>query len=109
MLNAFREVEHALLTRKKQLERREDVLSFLVEARATQRVAEARYVRGLVDYLTVLNAQQTRFQAEDQLLLVELTILANRVTLHRALGGGWAILPPVKGKDTEGIRSYTMW
>jgi len=108
-LNAFREVEHALLTRKKQIERREDVLSFLVEARATQRVAEARYVRGLVDYLTVLNAQQTRFQAEDQLLLVELTILANRVTLHRALGGGWAILPPVKGEDTEGIRSYTMW
>jgi hypothetical protein len=36
-------------------------------------------------------------------LRVELTILANRVTLHRALGGGWAMLPPVKGKETEGI------
>jgi len=109
VLNAFKEVENALLTRRKQIERRTDVLSFLVEARATQRVAEARYVRGLVDYLTVLNAQQTRFQAEDQLLLVELTILANRVTLHRALGGGWAMLPPVKGKETEGFGSYTIW
>jgi multidrug efflux system outer membrane protein len=109
VLNAFREVENALLTRRKQIERRTDVLSFLVEARATQRVAQARYVRGLVDYLTVLNAQQTRFQAEDQLLQVELTILANRVTLHRALGGGWAMLPPVKGKDTEGLGSYTVW
>jgi len=109
VLNAFKEVEQALLTRKKQIERREDILSFLVEARATQRVAEARYIRGLVDYLTVLNAQQTRFQAEDQLLLVELAILANRVTLHRALGGGWAMLPPVKGKETEGFSAYTLW
>jgi len=109
VLEAFREVENALLTRRKQIERRADVLSFLVEARATQRVAETRYMRGLVDYLTVLNAQQTRFQAEDQLLQVELTILANRVTLHRALGGGWAMLPPVKGKETEGTASYTIW
>ena len=109
VLNAFREVENALLTRKKQIERRADVLSFVVEARATQRVAESRYMRGLVDYLTVLNAQQTRFQAEDQLLLVELTILTNRVSLHRALGGGWAMLPPVKGKETEGVSSYTIW
>jgi outer membrane protein, multidrug efflux system len=109
VLNAFKDVENALLIRRKQIERRTDVLGFLTEARATQRVAEDRYVRGLVDYLTVLNAQQTRFQAEDQLLQVELTILANRVTLHRALGGGWAMLPPVKGKDTEGLGSYTVW
>lgn len=109
VLEAFREVENALLTRRKQIERRADVLSFVVEARATQRVAETRYMRGLVDYLTVLNAQQTRFQAEDQLLRVELTILANRVTLHRTLGGGWAMLPPVKGKETEGAASYTIW
>ncbi len=109
VLNAFREVENALLTRRKQIERRGDVLSFVVEARATQRVAQARYMRGLVDYLTVLNAQQTRFQAEDQLLRVELTILANRVTLHRALGGGWAMLPPVEGKETQGAASYTIW
>jgi outer membrane protein, multidrug efflux system len=109
VLNAFKDVENALLIRRKQIERRTDILGFLTEARATQRVAEDRYVRGLVDYLTVLNAQQTRFQAEDQLLQVELTILANRVTLHRALGGGWAMLPPVKGKDTEGLGSYTVW
>jgi len=109
VLNAFKEVENALLTRRKQIERRNDILSFLVEARATQRVAEARYVRGLVDYLTVLNAQQTRFQAEDQLLQVELAILANRVTLHRALGGGWAQLPPVEGEETVGPGSYTIW
>ncbi len=90
VLTAFSEVEKALLTRKEQLEKRERTVNFLTEARATQKVAESRYERGLEDYLTVLDAQQTRFQAEEKLVLVDLAILSNRVTLHRALGGGWA-------------------
>lgn len=94
MLTAFSEVESALLTRKEQLERRERVLNFLSEARAAQDVAEKRYKRGLVDYLTVLDAQQTRFKAEEDLVLVELAIFTNRVSLHRALGGGWAAPTP---------------
>jgi multidrug efflux system outer membrane protein len=90
VLTAFSEVESALLTRKEQLARRDRQLKFLLEARATQDVAEKRYRRGLVDYLTVLEAQRTRFQAEESLVLVDLVILTNRVALHRALGGGWA-------------------
>jgi multidrug efflux system outer membrane protein len=90
VLTAFSEVEKALLTRKEQLERRDRVLVFLAEARAVQEVAETRYERGLVDYLTVLDSQRTRFQAEDSLVLVDLAILTNRVSLHRALGTGWA-------------------
>lgn len=90
VLMAFSEVESALLTRKEQLERRDRVLSFLSEARITQEVAESRYERGLVDFLTVLESQQTRFRAEENLVLVDLAILSNRVSLHRAFGGGWA-------------------
>jgi len=89
VLTAFSEVENALLTRKEQLERRIRVLEFLKEARAVQQVAETRYERGLVDYLTVLDAQQTRFQAEESLVLVDLAIMNNHVSLHRALGIGW--------------------
>ena len=96
VLTAFSEVENALLTRKEQLERRERILNFLTEARATEQVAQSRYERGLDNYLTVLDAQRTRFQAEENLVLVDLAILSNRVTLHRALGGGWAdpVSPP---------------
>jgi multidrug efflux system outer membrane protein len=94
VLTAFLEVESVLLTRQQQLERRDRQLRFLLEARSTQDVAEKRYRRGLVDYLTVLEAQRTRFQAEESLVLVDLVILTNRVALHRALGGGWGELPP---------------
>ncbi|RLB37454.1 MAG: transporter, partial [Deltaproteobacteria bacterium] len=64
-------------------------MELLKEARATQEVAELRYKRGLVGYLSVLDAQQARYEAEENLVLVELSLLTNRVSLHRALGGGW--------------------
>ncbi len=102
LLTAFQEVESALLTRKMQLERRRRELKFLEEARATQRVAQNRYIHGLTDYLDVLDAQQTRFQAEDSLVLVDLNIYSNRVALHRALGGGWARPEPMTTPD-DGI------
>jgi multidrug efflux system outer membrane protein len=89
VLSAFADVESALLTRQQQLQRRERVIIFLSEARETQKTAQQRYERGLVDYLTVLDAQQVRFRAELDLIRVEKAIYQNRVALHRALGGGW--------------------
>jgi multidrug efflux system outer membrane protein len=89
VLSEFAVVENALLSRQQQLQRRERVLIFLSEARATQKTAQQRYERGLVDYLTVLEAQQVRFRAELELIQVEKAIYQNRVALHRALGGGW--------------------
>jgi multidrug efflux system outer membrane protein len=89
VLGAFAEVESALLTRREQLEKREYILEFLDKARVTLTIAQSRYDRGLVDYITVLDAWAARFQAEDSLVLVDLAILTNRVSLHRALGGNW--------------------
>jgi multidrug efflux system outer membrane protein len=89
VLMAFSEVETALLTRKEQIELRNRVLKFLKDARAVQDFAQTRYRRGLTDYLTVLESQRTRFLAEEKLVLVDLAILSNRVSLYRALGTGW--------------------
>lgn len=94
VLTAFSEVEKALLTRQEQMVRRERLKRALVEAKATLRAAADRYQRGLVDYLTVLESQQTRFTVEDNLVQNELALLTNRVTLYRSLGGGWAQTPP---------------
>ncbi|MBW1996354.1 MAG: efflux transporter outer membrane subunit [Deltaproteobacteria bacterium] len=104
VLNAFSEVERALLTRKEQLERRKKILEFLAEARATQQVAQNRYMKGLVNYINVLDAQQTRFQAEQNLVAVDQDLLINRVNLYRALGGGWGDPGPVRS-DTRSKHS----
>ncbi len=89
LLDAFAEVEGALLTRKQQIERRSRLMVYLNEAEATLETALDRYQRGLTDYLNVLDAQQAKFQADLNLTKTEYTIYTNRVSLYRALGGGW--------------------
>ncbi|PNV87555.1 MAG: transporter [Desulfobacteraceae bacterium] len=102
VLTAFAEVEGTFLTREEQLKRRDYIVRFLHEARAAQRIAESRYEKGLVDFLTVLDTQRTRFQGESDLVEVDFVLLNNRVNLHRALGGGWADPGPVMvEKETE--------
>ncbi len=90
VLQAFAEVEDALLTRREQLERRSRVDVLLSEARATQEVAEKRYGRGLTPYLDVLDAQRARFGAEQDMIEADLALYINRVNLYLALGGDWA-------------------
>ncbi|MBL0716099.1 MAG: TolC family protein [Desulfosarcina sp.] len=99
VLRAFAEVEDALMTRREQLERRSRVVNFLVEARATQAVAEKRYGRGLTPYLDVLDAQRARFLAEQDLVQADLALYVNRVNLHLALGGSWADPGPVPDRQ----------
>jgi len=82
-------VESALLTRKEKIKQRKLLIKYLDEAIATLDVAKDRYKRGLVDYLTILDAQQVRYNAEQQLVDVEYELLSNYVSLCRALGGGW--------------------
>ncbi len=89
VLSAFAEIEGALMARREQLEQRKYIIDYLDKARAAQEIAELRYERGLIDYLNVLDAMQARYNAEESLVLVDLGILTNRVTLHRALGGNW--------------------
>ncbi len=91
VLQAFGEVEGALLNHKEKVERRKRLLKYRDEAAATLDVANDRYGRGLVDYLTVLDSQQVRVNAELLLIAVEYEILSNHVSLCRALGGGWDI------------------
>ncbi len=89
ILIAFGEVEGALLTRQQQIERRDYLAVYLEEAKTTEMTAADRYYRGLIDYSVVLEAIQSRYQAEMELVETESAIYANRVRLHRALGGGW--------------------
>ncbi len=102
VLQAFGEVEGALLNRKEKVERRKRLLKYRDEAAATLDVAYDRYGRGLVDYLTILDSQQVRVNAELLLITVEYEILSNHVSLCRALGGGWDIeLSQVQQKNAK--------
>jgi NodT family efflux transporter outer membrane factor (OMF) lipoprotein len=89
ILSAFADVEMALAAATR-LQQRE-LLQRQVEARAREalRLAEVRYREGADDLLSVLDAQRTLFDAQDQLAQVRLDRLDAAVALFKALGGGW--------------------
>ena len=91
ILNAFREVDDALIVYKmdKELvaEHRKNV-EILTEY---LRLATLRYNEGEVDYLNVLDAERTLFDAQIALVQAQADSFTAVVGLYSALGGGWVI------------------
>ena len=52
-------------------------------------LATEQYKAGLVDFLSVLDAQRDLYANEDQLVQSQTSVTTNLVGLYRALGGGW--------------------
>ncbi len=94
-LSAFADVEISLAAASR-LQQRE-LLQTQVQERAREalRLAEVRYREGAEDLISVLDAQRTLFDAQQQLALVRLDRLDAAVSLFKALGGGWQ--PPAAG------------
>ena len=61
------------------------------QARTALRLAEIRYREGADDLLSLLDAQRTLFQAEDQRAQIRLSRLQAAVSLYKALGGSWQL------------------
>ncbi|MDE3114578.1 MAG: efflux transporter outer membrane subunit [Pseudomonadota bacterium] len=57
------------------------------------RISEIQYREGVADLLTVLQAQQTLFTAQDQLVQIKLARIQADIGLYKALGGSWTENP----------------
>jgi outer membrane protein, multidrug efflux system len=85
---AFREVADALAVRGT-VDRQLAAQQSLVEASSkTYRLSQARYTKGIDSYLNVLDAQRSLYAAQQGLVALRLTKLANQVRLYAVLGGG---------------------
>ncbi|HEX6004045.1 MAG TPA: efflux transporter outer membrane subunit, partial [Burkholderiales bacterium] len=90
ILSAFSDVEQALVAVSRSAQREAIQVEAQQRARNALRLAEIRYREGADDLLTVLEAQRTLFQAEDQLASIRFDRLSATVALYKALGGGWS-------------------
>jgi len=87
--SAFREVADALAERAN-LGEQLDARRNLVEASAeSYRLSGARYRNGIDSYLVLLDAQRSRYAAEQELIAARLSEAGNRVALYKVMGGGW--------------------
>ncbi len=87
--NAFREVADALAivgTIDEQVAAQEALVEALDD---TYRLALARFERGLDNYLSVLDAQRSLFDAQQVLVTLHLAQQISPIRLYSALGGGW--------------------
>jgi outer membrane protein, multidrug efflux system len=85
---AFREVADALAqlgTIDEQLAAQQSLSDATSES---YRLSQARYEKGVSSYLSVLDSQRSLYAAQQNLIGVRLTRLANLVTLYKVLGGG---------------------
>jgi len=51
------------------------------------------YLRGLSDFLSVLDAQRQQLDSEEALAQSDTAVITNLVSLYKALGGGWEAVP----------------
>ncbi|MDR0775491.1 MAG: efflux transporter outer membrane subunit [Azonexus sp.] len=85
---AFRDVADALAARQ-WLAEQVDVLRATVDAQAERaRLAQLRYDHGASPFLEVLDAERDLLAAQQQLVQTRRALLASRVSLYAALGGG---------------------
>ena len=86
---AFREVADALAARRTLDERLAAQRSLLAATTRAFELSDALFRAGGGDYFVVLDAQRSLYTAQQSLLALQLIEQANRLTLYRALGGGW--------------------
>ncbi|MBN3785416.1 efflux transporter outer membrane subunit [Burkholderia sp. Ac-20353] len=89
VLDAWREVDDALVVYDAEQRRRDRLVSVVALNRRALAIAQQRYKAGAVDYLDVLNVQKQLLEAQSNLERSKATADTNLVTLCKALGGGW--------------------
>jgi len=94
VVSAFTDVDKALVAVQQTAEQERLQREVVRSSRQAFQIAEQRLREGTVDLVTVLQTQQTLFQALDNLAQVRLARLLAVVSLFQALGGGWN--PPVE-------------
>jgi NodT family efflux transporter outer membrane factor (OMF) lipoprotein len=103
VLRAFREVESSLVAVDRAQSRVSDLKRLSASAGESASIARRDYERGILDQLTVLDAQRQSNRADMLLVQGEVLLVVNVVTLYKALGGGWEVAdpPPAAGSVEE--------
>jgi len=87
VLNAFREVEDALIREQKQRERIESINKQVELAQRAYDQLRVQYLNGAINYLDVLTALNEVQRLQRDQLSAKLDLLRFRITLYRALSG----------------------
>ena len=89
VLAAFQDAENALSAVEQNGEQYNFSRAAYDQAREAYRLADVRFRVGTTDFLTLLEAQRSVFQAADAVAQAEAARYSALVGVYKALGGGW--------------------
>jgi NodT family efflux transporter outer membrane factor (OMF) lipoprotein len=89
VLTALQDVETSLVNYSKEQVRYRSLTEAVAANRRAVDMANELYLRGLNDFLNVLDSQRSLYSSESDLAQSETTMASNLVSLYKALGGGW--------------------
>ncbi|HUC86168.1 MAG TPA: efflux transporter outer membrane subunit [Candidatus Acidoferrales bacterium] len=88
-LIAFEDVENALTAYAKEQIRRQQLEAAVKSSQESLRLANQLYANGLSNFINVLDAERSLYQAQDALVQSDKTVTTDLITLYKSLGGGW--------------------
>jgi NodT family efflux transporter outer membrane factor (OMF) lipoprotein len=100
LLQAWHDVVNALVAHRLEQNRRARLQSQAEHSRAALGLARARYNDGVTEFLTVLDAERSLLQAEQQYATSTTNVSLDLVQLFKALGGGWETVFPDVPSET---------
>lgn len=89
VLVALRDVDNALAVYRTDLTHRDALATAVDTQRSAFELARARYTKGFVSFVEVLDAQRQLSQVQAQFVQAQTQIETDLVALYKALGGGW--------------------
>ena len=89
VLTALQDVETALVNYANEQVRYRSLIDAVAANRRAVTMANELYVKGLNDFLNVLDTQRSLYTTENELTESQATMASNLVALYKALGGGW--------------------
>jgi multidrug efflux system outer membrane protein len=89
VLTSLEEVENALVAYSREQVRRRKLTEAVEANQRAVKLANELYIRGLGDFLNVLESQRSLLASQSGLVESEAIMSSNVVALYKALGGGW--------------------
>lgn len=84
---AFIEIENLILKEKSLKEQYQVILKAKENSKKSSTLSLNQYLKGLINYSTVLDTQDSYYSSEIELIEIKKQLLDNRIALHLALGG----------------------
>jgi outer membrane protein, multidrug efflux system len=88
-LSAFEDVENALTAYAKEQVRRRSLEDAVKSSQESLRLSNRLYANGLTDFINVLDAERSLYEAQDALVQSDTTVSTDVIALYKSLGGGW--------------------